>query len=87
MLNVAVKKDGDETIIFYLDVKANPGNLWCSEVGMSGTECSLTYYNNIQPADESDVELAIDWLASRYGEEVKVYKRIPNKILKKIWED
>ena len=85
-MDVIIKSDPEWGLqIFYLNIKCNPGYIWCSGIGESGTECSLEYYTKCKKASDKEIKEAVKWLKERYEEEVNVHQRLTDKFKKQIW--
>lgn len=89
---IIVKRDGDNIVIFSLDTRSNPGNIWCNDLGdggdtlMSGCEASYEYYLSTKPATAEDTARAISALQKAYPKEVfEARKKITETDRKTMW--
>ena len=86
-VNIIVRKDSknNSIVIFYLDIECNKGNIWCAELGQSGQECSIDYYNSTKPATEEEIARAVNWIEEHNFNPVVIHKRLGKAFKRKIW--
>jgi len=87
---IIVKKDKDEIIIFWCDMKANFGNICSNQLIsennlFSGSEASLEYFQSCKKASKPECDMAIKTIKHLYNEDYIARQKLSDKIKNQIW--